>query len=258
MSGLTALCAVAVILLAAAVFTHGRPALLLLAAALFTALVALAVGINTEWAAALDTSVADWFDAHRGRRRDVEARGVFGYIGRPIHVLIPAVVCGTLLSWRARSGIPALCVTGAVAVGVVVEGAFKAIVGRTATTAPLVDYIHSYPSGHVTGTAALLGMIAVCLGVGHGRAAKAALAVAVTTGVAFVAVLALYTGAHTCTDVIGGMFLGAAIVALGTAVLVGRVSDPGMPAGLRSGEPGRGRTSRRTSPAGPGPANPTP
>lgn len=230
-------------------------ALLLLSGGLFAALLVLAVAINTEWSTALDISVADWFDAHRGRRRDLEARGIFGYIGRPIHVLIPAVVCGALLSWRARSGIPALCVTGAVAVGVAVEGAFKSIVGRTATTAPLVDYAHSYPSGHVTGTAALLGTIAVCLGVGRGRAANAALAVVVTTGVWFVAVLALYTGAHTCTDVIGGALLGGAIVALAAAILVGPVS-PGTPVGPRSGGPGTGRTSRRTSPEGPDRASP--
>jgi undecaprenyl-diphosphatase len=41
----------------------------------------------------------------------------------------------------------------------------------------------------------------------------------VTCAVLFVAYLALYIGAHTFTDVIGGMLLGGAIVAAGSAVL---------------------------------------
>ena len=31
------------------------------------------------------------------------------------------------------------------------------VIGRTATTGPLVDYPHSFPSGRVTGTAVLSG-----------------------------------------------------------------------------------------------------
>ena len=188
-----------------------------LAVGLFTALAVLAVGINADWLAALDTSVADWFDAHRSRRRDQQAAGVFEYIGRPVHVLVVAAVCGTLLSFRARSAMPLIGVTGAVGLGVVVEQMLKAVIGRTASTGPLVDYPHSFPSGHVTGTAALLGTIAVFLGAGANRAVRTALAGLVVTAVVAVAVLALYTGAHTVSDVIGGMLLGGAIVALGAA-----------------------------------------
>lgn len=192
----------------------GRGGWLGLAAGLFTALAVLAVGINADWLAALDTSVADWFDAHRSRRRDEQAAGVFGYIGRPVHVLVAAVVCGTLLSLRARSAMPVIGVTGAVGLGVVVEQTLKAVIGRTATAGPLVDYPHSFPSGHVTGTAALLGAIAVFLGAGAGRTVRTALAALVTAAVIAVGVLALYTGAHTFSDVIGGMLLGGAIVSL--------------------------------------------
>jgi undecaprenyl-diphosphatase len=48
---------------------------------------------------------------------------------------------------------------------------------------------------------------------------QAALGVLVVGAVLFVAYLALYTGAHTFTDVLGGMALGGAIVAVGSAVL---------------------------------------
>lgn len=219
-----ALVVVAAVFFAAALSVRGRAGLVLLSAGLFTLLAALAVGINSASMSSLDTVVATWFDDHRTRRRDLEADGIFGYIGRPIHVLIPALVMGTLLSWRARSARPVLCVTGGVGIGVAVEGTLKAVIGRTATTGPLVDYPHSYPSGHVTGTSALLGMIAVCLGVGASRAVKLAATGLAVAGVLFVAFLALYTGAHTFTDVLGGMFLGGAIVALGAAVLEGSPS----------------------------------
>lgn len=45
------------------------------------------------------------------------------------------------------------------------------------------------------------------------------LAAVVAVGVVFVAFLAMYSRAHLVTDVIGGMVLGGALVALGTAVL---------------------------------------
>ena len=128
-------------------------------------------------------------------------------------------MCGALLSARARSVLPALLVTGGVGVGAAVEGTLKAIIGRTATAGPLLHYPHSFPSGHVTGTAALLGMVAVCLGSGRSRGLQAALGVLVVGAVLFVAYLALYTGAHTFTDVLGGMALGGAIVAAGSAIL---------------------------------------
>lgn len=216
---MTALIVLAALFFAAALFTRGRVGLILLAAGLFTLLGALAVGINSDTMQALDTAVVDWFDAHRTRRREREADGIFGYLGRPIHVVIPALVIGTLLSLRARSVLPVILVTGGVGVGVVVEGTLKAVIGRTATAGPLVDYPHSYPSGHVTGTSALIGTIAVCLGAGSSSAVKWTLAAVTVAVVVFVAFLALYTGAHTCTDVIGGMLLGGAIISVGAAIL---------------------------------------
>lgn len=204
----------------AAAFLHGRQAaLVVLAAGLFGALLALALGINGDWPTRLDTSVADWFDAHRTRRRDIEAAGVFGYIGRPLHVLAAAVVCAIPLSIRMRSALPGFLVVGAVGVGVLVEHGLKATIGRTATTGPLREYPHSYPSGHVAGTAALLGTIALCVCVGRSGAIRRWLAAVVVAAVLTVACLALYTGAHTCTDVIGGMMLGGSILAAAAAVL---------------------------------------
>lgn len=216
---LIALIVLAATLVAAAVLRGRRVALAVLAVGLFAALLALAFGINGHWPVSLDTSVADWFDSRRTPRREVEASSAFGYIGQPLHVLIAAVVCSIPLSLRMRSLVPAGLVIGAVAVGVLVEHTLKATIGRTATTEPLLHYPHSYPSGHVTGTAALLGTIAVCIAVRCSRDTKAILAAVVVAAVLAVAYLALYTGAHTFTDVIGGMLLGGSIVATAAAVL---------------------------------------
>lgn len=210
---------------ASALFVRGRTSLVLLSAGLFTVLVGLALHVNAEWLTSLDDSVERWLDTHRSQRFRVDADGAFSYIGRPLHVAAAGAVAGTLLSIRARSAIRGALVMGGVALGVVVEQTFKALIGRTPETlaalhdGSLVRYAHSFPSGHVTGAATLLGMIAVCIGAGHGRVVKAALAAPVMLGVLGVAFLALYSRAHIFSDVLGGMFLGGAIVALGAAVL---------------------------------------
>ncbi|MCH9640475.1 MAG: phosphatase PAP2 family protein [Actinomycetia bacterium] len=221
-----ALVVAAVVLGACALFSGPVWRWFLLAAGLFSALAAMAVGINAEWLAALDVSVEKWFEAHRSRRGLIDARGIFRFVGSPMHVAGAAVVCGTLLSLRARSAIPVFLVVGGVGFGVVVERVFKAMVGRTSTAVAelqgrsnLLHFEHAFPSGHVTGSAALLGMIAVCLGMGRSRAVRIALTVPAVAGVLLVAFVAVYAKPHTFTDVVGGMLLGGAIVSLGAAVL---------------------------------------
>jgi len=130
-----------------------------------------------------------------------------------------------LLSLQARSLLPAALVVGGVGVGILVEQTLKGVVGRTSTAVaeiqdkPLLFFEHTFPSGHLTGTTSLLGMIAVCLGTGCGRAARATLAGVVTVGLMFVAFVTLYDEFHTFSDVIGGVILGSAIVTLGAALL---------------------------------------
>lgn len=119
----------------------------------------------------------------------------------------------------------AVVVIGGVGVGVLVEETLKAVVTRTPATlatlhdGSLLQYTHSFASGHVTARGTALDMIAMCLGIGRSRVAQAALVVPALTGVLFVAVLALHSRAHIFTDVLGGMVLAAAIVAAGAAAL---------------------------------------
>lgn len=215
--------------------------MILLAAGLLGLLAVLAVEINSGWMTALDTSVWNWFDAHRTHRGRGDSAGIFAYIGRPLHVAVAGVVSGTVLAIRARSLLPAVLVTVTVGAGAAAEQALKATVGRTTSNlaelrdGSVVDwsqvdyYAHSFPSGHVTGAATLFGTIAVLVAAGRGRAVKALAAALAVTGVAFVAFLALYVRAHIFTDVVGGMVLGGALVALAAAVLgwTQRADKPG-------------------------------
>ncbi|WP_431236342.1 phosphatase PAP2 family protein [Mycolicibacterium aichiense] len=217
--------------------TRQRLALVLLAAGLFSVLAFLAAEINSWWMTALDTSVWNWFDAHRSHSGRGDSAGIFDFIGQPIHVAVAGLVSGTLLAVSARSILRLIAVTGSVGAGAVLEQTLKHTVGRTPQNLAQLrdgstldwsdlDYMHSFPSGHVTGAATLFGTIAVCVGVGRKLAAKAVISSVAVIGVLAVAWLALYVRAHIFTDVIGGMVLGGALVALGAAAITSRARTP--------------------------------
>lgn len=228
--------------------TRGRVALVLLSAGLFTLLGAVTVGMNAQWLVSIDTALETWSDKHRTDRRGELASGVWTFLGSPLYALTVSVVCGGLISLLRRSPIPVVLIPGAVGVGVAIEETLKAAV-----------YPHGFPSGHVTVTTTMFGMIAVCLAAGDSRLAKVALGVLVAETVFFVAALAVYTGAHTFTDAIGGMILGTAILASGAAVLDftrrNRYRRPGRHAPVRTparatvaGRPGWALPDRLTIP----------
>jgi undecaprenyl-diphosphatase len=136
------------------------------------------------------------------------------------------VICGVLLSRRARSVMPAVAVIGTVASAVLAETALKAVVGQPQTRVELrllahnfAPADHSFPSGHVTGTAALLGIIAVCVGMERSPTARAWLAGLVVAGVLAVAVNRVYLAAHWLADIIGGAVLTALFETLGASVI---------------------------------------
>ena len=219
---ITALIVVALFLGVCSLFMHGRLATALLVAGLLTALTGLAIGVHTHgWVTGLDAGITSWFIAHRSAGLNVAAL-VIADLGRPAAAAAAGLIGGALLSWRARSVIPGVVVIGTVAAAALANTALKAVVGRPRSPAemqfPHIAGDHPFPSGHVTGTVALLGMIAVCVGVGRSRTVRAWLAGLVVAGVLVVAVSRLHLGAHWLTDVIGGAVLGGVFVTLGAAV----------------------------------------
>lgn len=182
----------------------------------------LAVRINGSTMTGIDTSLLSWLRSHLSPAWQPDMSAIHDSIGEPMHFAVVAVLCATALSLHGRSatrGALLLAVTGTAAVTAQI---LKATIGRTAE--PLMDFAHGFPSGHVTVWTSLLGMIAVILGTGHSRARKLALGMLAALGTLAVGVLALVSYAHVMTDVIGGIVLGATLVAFGAAAL--RVLPP--------------------------------
>ncbi len=204
-----------------ALSTHRLIAAAMRAAGLLTVLTWLTIGVLTdERMTTLDTATTSWFLAHRSGGFDVAA-SVITDLGGPVATAVAGVICGVLLSWRARSVIPGVAVIGTVAAATLTSTALKAVVARPRP--PLewqltIETDHSFPSGHVTGTAALLGMVAVCVGARRSRTVRAWLAVAVVAGVIVIAATRLYLGVHWLTDVTAAAILAGAFVIMGAAV----------------------------------------
>lgn len=221
----TALIVSAVFVCACALFSDRRGGAALVVAGLLMAFMGLAIGVHTHgWVTAYDAPTASWFDAgrHRSHRLDV-ASWMIARIGNPAAITAAGLVSGALLSWWARSAIPGVIVISTVAAAALAKITINAVVYRPLTHAelhvlPLMEH-HTFPSGHVTGTAALLGIVAMCIGVGRSRTVRALLAGLVVAGVLVVAFTRLYLGAHWLTDVVGGALLGAVFVILGAVAL---------------------------------------
>jgi len=131
------------------------------------------------------------------------------------------VICAALLSWWTRSVIPGIVIIGTVGAATAASTALKAVVYRSRPPLQwrvVLETDPSFPSGHVTGTAALLGIIAVIVGTDRARARRVWLTIGVVTGVVLVAATRLYLGVHWLTDVTAGAILAALFVLIGAAV----------------------------------------
>jgi len=140
-------------------------------------------------------------------------------LSSPAATAAAALICAALLSWRARSRFPGIVVIGTVSAAALASTALKAQVDRPRPPLQwqlVLETDPSFPSGHVTGAAALLGISAVCVGMGRSRTVRGWLAGAVITGVLVIAGTRLYLGVHWLTDVTAGTILAAVLVTIGT------------------------------------------
>ena len=223
---ITALIVVTLFIGACALSTHRRLAAALCGAGLLIALTGLTIGVHTHGRdTRLDAATMAWFVAHRSAEFNSAAR-VITALGSPGATAAAGLICGAVLSWQARSVIPGAVVIGTVASAALAETALKAVVVRPWTPAELhlsnvsmhpTD--HSFPSGHVAGTGALLGIIAVVVGIRYSRTARAWLTGLVLAGVLAVAAARMYLAVHWLSDVIGGAVLAGVFVCLGAALM---------------------------------------
>lgn len=201
--------------------THRYVALGLRVAGLLTALTALVVGATSQgWVSRLDAATTSWFVAHRSVGLDVAAT-VISDFGSPVAIAFTCVISAALLSWLANSMVTGIVVVGTVGAAGVASTALKAVVDRPRPPLQMQVMLEtgpSFPAGHVTGTAALLGMVALVVGIDRERAMRAWLAVAVGMTVTLVAASRVYLGVQWLSDVIAGAILAAAFVTIGAAV----------------------------------------
>ena len=187
----------------------------------------LAIDVHIHgWVTAFDAPTASWIGNvdHRSHGLD-EALLITERLGSPVTVAAAALIGGGLLAWRARSLRPGAVVIGAVGGAVLARTAIGAVIYRPVTEAeirasPLLsNEHHPFPSGHVAGIGALLGIIAVCIAIGRSRTVQTLLTVLVGAGVVIVAFSRLYLGHHWLSDVIGGALLAGVAVILGTRAI---------------------------------------
>jgi membrane-associated phospholipid phosphatase len=170
---------------------------------------------------ALDHAVLGWMIDHR---RDwlTTVAIIITNAGSPVAVGLLAAAAAALLWWRRRSPMSAVVVVATLAVATGVSTVTKEIVGaqRPPGAVQLLREVDpSFPSGHVTGSLALLGIVGVVLSRGRRRVIRFALASAVAVATVAVALTRLYLGVHWLTDVGGGLLLGGAAVLVGSVAL---------------------------------------
>lgn len=166
---------------------------------------------------AFDEAVRDWALAHRSpalRRVLVAAT----YAGAPA-VLVPASLATAAWLWRRR-GLPiAAAVVTAPTVAVALFNAVKQRYARQrpAGAALLRQRTYSFPSGHATTSAAVLGTAGYVLW--RERMLRGPAAVAVSTvGPAAIGASRVYLDVHWATDVLAGWSAGALVAALSATV----------------------------------------
>lgn len=169
----------------------------------------------------MDHAVLSWMIDHRQRGFTALAIMITD-AGSPVAMTLLALLAFGVLWWRQSSPTCALVVIATMAAATATSTLSKAVVGaqRPSSGLQLITEVDpSFPSGHVTGTVTLLGMIAVVVGRTRGTVTRLALACAVTTAALAIAVTRLYLGVHWLTDVCGGMLLGGVAVVLGASCL---------------------------------------
>jgi hypothetical protein len=154
----------------------------------------------------------------------------------PVATGLLAVVAAAALWWRMRSPLPAVVVVVTLGVAGAASTITKMVVAahRPARSVQLVlETDPSFPSGHVTGTLALVGIIAAVVAHRRSYAVRFGLASMTAAIVVAVATTRLYLGVHWPIDLCGGLVLGGLAVLIGYCAFRSLTpSDAGPPLGI--------------------------
>ena len=196
------------------------------AVGLLMGLVVVALQVRQRgWLVAVDNDVTDWLVGHRSPVSDHVALAVTNAFG-PAETACAAVLVAILAAVRFHSGVSGLAVVAAVGSASALCTALKLLLARARPPIGIQETLetdYSFPSGHVTGTVALCGMLVVVVGTHRSDAVNRWLTCAAVIVVAAVALSRLYLGVHWLTDVWAGMLLGSAAVAIGATALRGLI-----------------------------------
>ncbi|TSD96615.1 phosphatase PAP2 family protein [Skermania sp. ID1734] len=177
---------------------------------------------RSGWLTHADKAVLNWFVEHRSGFWTVVAKTITD-VGSPAGVAIIGIGAACYVSWRRRAIVPGLLLVGTIGIAATASTVTKVVVGRhrpPAITQLISETDFSFPSGHVTGTTALVGAIVLVYGADRsGRWRWTGMVLSVVP-VVIVASTRLYLGVHWFTDVVGGALLGSTAVAIGALVAV--------------------------------------
>lgn len=195
----------------------------LVASSLVLVLVLVLVGLDVHAAGVLtagDLGTQEWFVAHRNPGATLLARTASA-LGTPVAKTVEVLVVGSVLVLRHRWRRALLLV-----VATTLTGALTTVTKHLVDTgrpprfqALAVEASPAFPSGHVTGTVVVYGLLAWFALSTRGRVPAVALAVVL---VVLTALSRLYLGVHWLSDVLGGALLGTGVLLLAIAVDVAR------------------------------------
>ncbi len=195
-------------------------------AGLLMGLLVVAVQVSQRgWSVDVDNAVTAWLVGHRSPVADQIAVAVTNAFG-PAETACAAALVAVVAVVRFRSFLSGLTIIVAVGGASALCTAMKLLLARDRPPIGIQETLetdYSFPSGHVTGTVALFGMLVVVVGMHRSDAVNRWLACAAIVVVAAVAMSRLYLGVHWLTDVLAGVFLGLAAVEIGGTTLRGLI-----------------------------------